>query len=97
MTFLKKTVFLQKAGGRIRNKTIPKLLPDLPCIYFNLDRNECVKEIRKPNEFIEDTDYDYEILDVELEPYNKTLYRLWDWGFKNIVDKESYEKIKDYL
>ncbi len=40
---------------------------------------------------------DYEILDVELEPYNKTLYRLWDWGFKNIVDKESYEKIKDYL
>ncbi len=44
----------------MRNKTIPKLLPDLPCIYFNLDRNECVKEIRKPNEFIEDTDYDYE-------------------------------------
>lgn len=32
-----------------------------------------------------------------MEDYNKTLLRLYDWGFKRIVSKDVYEKIKSYL
>jgi hypothetical protein len=32
-----------------------------------------------------------------MESYNKTLYRLWDWGYKRIVPKEIYDRIKDYI
>lgn len=36
-------------------------------------------------------DYNY------MESYNKTLFRLWDWGCKRIVPKEIYNRIKDYI
>ena len=32
-----------------------------------------------------------------MEDYNKTLFRLWDWGYKRIVPKEIYNRIKDYI
>lgn len=32
-----------------------------------------------------------------MESYEKTLFRLWDWSCKRIVDKDTYEKIKPYL
>lgn len=32
-----------------------------------------------------------------MEPYNKTMFRLWDWSPKRIVKRELYEQIKDYL
>lgn len=32
-----------------------------------------------------------------MEKYENTLYRLWDFGCKNIVPKDIYVKIKDYL
>ncbi len=32
-----------------------------------------------------------------MESYNRTLFRLWDWGYKNIVSKENYDKIKEFL
>lgn len=32
-----------------------------------------------------------------MEDYNKTLFRFWDWGYKRIVPKVTYNKIKDYI
>ena len=31
------------------------------------------------------------------EEYNKTLWRLWDFGYKNILPKADYELIKPYI
>lgn len=31
------------------------------------------------------------------EDYDTTLFRIWDWGCKNILPLEDYEKIKKYL
>lgn len=31
------------------------------------------------------------------EKYDKTLYRLWDWGCTRIVPKDVYEVIKPYI
>lgn len=39
----------------------------------------------------------YEGLYDRMEPYWKTLLRFWDWGYKRILPKESYEIIKDYI
>lgn len=33
----------------------------------------------------------------DMEEYETTLWRLWDWGYKNILPKEKYEIIKDYI
>lgn len=32
-----------------------------------------------------------------MESYWKTLFRFWDWGYKNIVDKGTFEKIEPYI
>lgn len=32
-----------------------------------------------------------------IEPYWKTLIRFWDWGYKNIVDNGTFEKIEPYI
>ena len=32
-----------------------------------------------------------------LESYDETLHRLWDFGCENIVPKDVYELIKDYI
>lgn len=40
--------------------------------------------------------YNYYVT-YDLEYYNKTLFRLWDWGYKRIVPKEIYDRIKDYI
>ena len=29
--------------------------------------------------------------------YDKALWRLWDWGYENILTKEAFEKIKPYI
>ena len=36
---------------------------------------------------------DYDVL----EDYDKTLWRLWDWGFKNIVPSDVLEKIEPFI
>lgn len=41
--------------------------------------------------------YCYIEMSDKKETFNQTLWRLWDWGCKNIVDQDTYEKIKDYL
>lgn len=32
-----------------------------------------------------------------MEAYDKTLWRLWDFGCKNILPKEDFELIKPYI
>lgn len=32
-----------------------------------------------------------------LEPYYKTMFRIWDFGHKRIVPPEVYDLIKDYI
>jgi hypothetical protein len=34
---------------------------------------------------------------VDNENYDKTLFRLWDWGCTRILPKEKYEIIKPYI
>lgn len=36
---------------------------------------------------------DYDVM----EDYNRTLYRLWDWGYTRIVPPEVFEEIKTYI
>ena len=41
-----------------------------------------------------------EILDVtftDREDHNKTLYRIWDWGYTRILPKDKFEIIKPYI
>lgn len=33
----------------------------------------------------------------EMEPYEKTLNRFWDFGCKNILKKEKFEMVKPYI
>ena len=37
------------------------------------------------------------ILLDNMEDLIKTAFRLWDWGYKNILPKEDFELIKPYL
>ncbi|WP_395546816.1 MULTISPECIES: hypothetical protein [unclassified Lacrimispora] len=42
--------------------------------------------------------YEEKLIDFDcIESYDKTFYRLYDWGLKRIVHKDVYEKIKNYL
>lgn len=41
--------------------------------------------------------YDYYVDYSDMEEYETTWRRLWDWGYKNILPKEKYEIIKDYI
>lgn len=47
------------------------------------------------------TEFDCPLKGLELlwqmEDFDKTLFRLWDWGYKNILPKEDFELIKPYL
>lgn len=31
------------------------------------------------------------------EDYDETLFRIWDWGYKNILPSEKYEIIKEFI
>lgn len=33
----------------------------------------------------------------DMESYDRTLWRLWDWGYKHILPKDKYELIKGYI
>lgn len=33
----------------------------------------------------------------DMEDYDKTLWRLWDWGYTRIIPKEKFEIIKPYI
>jgi hypothetical protein len=40
---------------------------------------------------------EYEVNWSDIEEFDDTFRRLWDWGYKNILPKEKYEIIKDYI
>lgn len=42
-------------------------------------------------------DFTYEITPDNMEPYVKTLFRLWDWGYTRILPKDKFEIIKGYI
>ena len=33
----------------------------------------------------------------DMEPYEKTFWRLWDWGYTRILPKDKFEIIKSYI
>lgn len=41
------------------------------------------------------TEWDVDYSDVE--PYTKTLWRLWDWGYTRILPKEKFEIVKPFM
>lgn len=34
---------------------------------------------------------------ADIEPYDDTLYRWWDWGYENILPPDKFEIIKPYI
>ena len=49
---------------------------------------------------LRDDNYDIDAVEVsfnDMEEYNRTFLRLWDWGYKHILPKEKYEVIKRYI
>lgn len=57
-----------------------------------------IKILNAIEEFMYDDNYE-EALRImwEMEDLSKTLWRLWDWGRKNILPKDDYELIKPYI
>lgn len=65
----------------------------------------------KNHKIITDAIYDYHIdmlmskkydqIDAvdyrDMETYNSTLFRLWDWGYTRILPKEKFEIVKPYI
>ena len=43
-----------------------------------------------------DREWDH-MLYESMEPYEATLFRLWDWGYTRILPPEKFELIKDYI
>lgn len=41
--------------------------------------------------------YDSQVEYSDMESYEKTLLRIWDWGYTNILPKEKFEIIKKYM
>lgn len=49
-------------------------------------------------ELIEQDKYDEAQVNMDdMESYDKTLWRLWDWGYKRILPPEKFEIIKPYI
>ena len=42
-------------------------------------------------------DYHELVFFCEMESYEKTLFRLWDWGYTRILPPEKFELIKPYI
>lgn len=46
------------------------------------------------NSIINNTDEDFDFIDASvMESYRRTLFRLYDWGYKNIVPSDVFDKI----
>ena len=42
-------------------------------------------------------DYDYKVDYGDMEDYDSTMWRLWDWGYTRILPKEKYAIIEKYI
>lgn len=63
-------------------------------------RNRCIiisSILAYQHDAIKHEEFSFDISGTDMEDYNKTLYRLWDWGYKRILPKEKYEIVKRYI
>lgn len=67
-------------------------------IVTNMNLNKICHAIYAYNMDIIWKKIDSEKIDYDdMAGYCKTLFRFWDWGYKNILPKDKYEFIKDYI
>lgn len=45
---------------------------------------------------LDDSRYD-DMVDYNMESYDSTVYRIFDWGYENIVSKEVMKKIRPFV
>lgn len=46
---------------------------------------------------LENNEFDYEVDCSDMESYDDTLNRLWDWGYTRILPPDKFEIIKPFL
>jgi hypothetical protein len=46
---------------------------------------------------LENNEFDYEVDYSDMESYDDTLNRLWDWGYTRILPPDKFEIIKPFL
>lgn len=42
-------------------------------------------------------EFEWSVCVLDMESFDKTLWRLWDWGYKNILPKEKFEIVERYI
>jgi len=46
---------------------------------------------------IDQNRFNYEVYYDDMEEFDTTLWRLWDWGYKRILPSDKFEIIKPYM
>ena len=46
---------------------------------------------------IEQYNFDFKVGYSDMESFDRTLWRLWDWGYKRILPADKYKIIKPYI
>ena len=41
--------------------------------------------------------YEFDVTYDDMESYEKTLFRIWDWGYKRILPPDKFEIVKPYI
>lgn len=65
-------------------------------IVFNAIFLYC-RDVVDHHDFSESDDPPYMVYFGDEEDYEKTLYRLWDWGYTRILPPDKFEIIKPYI
>lgn len=66
--------------------------------HMSSHRMDIIHAVFMYNLFCESNpDYDRPANTIGMEPFWKSVLRFWDWSDKNIIDADTYEKIKRYL
>lgn len=45
----------------------------------------------------ENKNYNYQVTYKDMEPYSKTLFRLWDWSYKRILPRRKFKIIEPFI
>lgn len=64
------------------------------------NHNKVSKAIYNYNAYViwNEKEFENELIEYDcMESYDKTLFRLYDWGCQRIVSKDVYEKIESYF
>lgn len=88
---------------------IPSVVIMLVCLFFLIKNNNTYVQHTKISHAIyeyqvyciynkpRDYDSDKDVTYSDEEEYSKTLFRIFDWGCENILPKEKYELVKQYI